>query len=107
MVIALIGILLLGVAVARPETVWTPDGDDLGRSLARAGQGFTVPHGCRPVSRPTWTCAVEDDPGSGTSGEYRLVARPDNCWSAWRRDRKADRPQTLKGCVTFSDFIGL
>lgn len=102
-----VAILLVLVAVARPQTFWTPDGDDVGRSLEHAGDGFTVvPAGCHSVGRATWACPVEDDPGSGPSGEYRLRVRPDNCWSASRRGRLVDGRRRLNGCVGFGDFVG-
>jgi hypothetical protein len=93
-------IVVLAVVVVRPQTFWSPDGADLSRSLAGAGDGFTAPEPCQRVTARSWRCPIEDDPGSGTSGSYRLQLSPDNCWTARRAGKR------LTGCVGFSDFIG-
>jgi hypothetical protein len=72
-----------GAAIATPETFWTADGQDLANSLERAGDGIAAPDPCKRVGA-RWTCAIEDDPGSGWSANYRVTLEPDGCWRGVR-----------------------
>src|SRR5829696_3014477 len=80
---------LTAVAVARPQTFWTPDGADLGSSLERRSrEPLAVPEGCKRTGGALWLCPVEDDPGSGLSGQYIVRLDADNCWLAVRDERR-------------------
>jgi hypothetical protein len=97
-------VVFVVVTLARPSTFLSPDGEDLAESLERTGEGITAPVACRKRSGSTWTCPVEDDPGSGESGYYTLRTREGDCWTATRRDKTTrDR---LEGCVRLRDYVG-
>ena len=103
-----IAAILLAVAIARPKTFWTPDGADLGRSVERSGEGFTIAYpGCARSKADLWTCEIETDVGSGGSGDvYRVRLEPDNCWRATRDGDASDAPRRLDGCVdSVRDFV--
>ena len=103
-----IGAVLLAIAIVRPKTLWTPDGADLGRSVERSGDGFTIAYpGCARSTADLWTCEIETDLGSGGSGDvYRVRLEPDNCWRATRVGDASDTPPRLDGCVdSFRDFV--
>ena len=102
-----IGALLLAVAAVRPKTFWTPDGADLARSIEGSGDTFWFPKGCQSTGNETWSCAIEDDYGSGISGDDYLVRLgADNCWTATRHGKYTDTPRRLEGCIdSFFEFV--
>ena len=105
-VVTLLAVVAAVGAVARPQTFWTTDGRALAHSLDAASRKITAPDRCiRTAEDDTWLCPVEDDPGSGPSGEFRLQMRSDRCWTAVRMERHRRR-KTLRGCVGLLDYIG-
>ena len=99
-------VAVVAVAVLSPTTLWTPEGRDLAESLDRAGDGFGVPDPCLR-SRGGWLCTVENDPGSGVSGEYRLRVRGEDCWTARETGRfdAASNPRRLEACLKTLDYV--
>lgn len=89
----------------RPDSFGAPDGVDLANSLERADGHLAVPDACDRVAASTWRCVVEDDPGSGQSGEYRLVVDDGRCWRGARPERRKSDRRPLRGCVGFLDFV--
>ena len=92
------------IALARPQTFMSVDGEVLADSLARVGDQLAVPEPCERTGDRRWKCAVEEDPGSGISGEYLLEMTSDTCWRATRPGYEDIPPETLRGCVRAIDF---
>jgi hypothetical protein len=107
LVVALLVVGAAAIARERPQTFWTTDGGALAESLHRAGDGFAVPGRCAlvPDEPAVWGCAIEDDPGSGISGGYRLTLSEDDCWTGYRFDHRTSSPRRLASCVGASDHL--
>jgi hypothetical protein len=102
--VAIALLTFVAVAIARPETFWNPDGQDLADSLGGASHGaFALRGPCVDQDSSDWECPVDLDPGSNWFGTVPVQLGEDGCWVA----RVPHQREELTGCIAFFDYMPL
>jgi hypothetical protein len=97
-------LIVVAVAIVRPETFWDADGQDLADSLGGASNGaFALRGPCVKRDSSEWECPVDLDPGSHAFKTVQVQLGEDECWVA----RVPREHEELTGCIGFFDYMPL